>query len=145
MAKKTGIRSTPVRKARSGQEERGSQPDGASAPMTEKKVDPEAAAETGTAPDTEPAPPKEPEAEPQSVAEPTIESVRIELPLGEVAESEYLSGHVESRLKTKEQKLCMKRLLRGLQQTGAVMKDGRHVQKAGDVIRYIAEQIERVK
>ncbi len=40
----------------------------------------------------------------------------IEVPLGDVGETEYLSRHVESRLKTREQQLAMKRLLRGRRQ-----------------------------
>jgi hypothetical protein len=65
----------------------------------------------------------------------------IEIPLGEVADQEYLSRHVESRLKTREQQLAMKRLLRGLQASGATTQDGRPVQRTGDVIRWMMEQV----
>ena len=68
-------------------------------------------------------------------------TVVLEVPLGDVGEKEYLSRHVESRLKTREQRLAMKRLLRGLQQTGATTKDGRPVQRPGDVVRLLMEQI----
>jgi hypothetical protein len=66
---------------------------------------------------------------------------RFYLPLGEVGEKEYLSRHVESRLKTLEQRIAMKRLLRGLQQAGAKTKDGRPVQRPGEVVRWLLEQI----
>jgi len=65
----------------------------------------------------------------------------IEVPLGVVGNGEYLSRHVEARLKTREQQLAMKRLLRGLQQTGATTKDGRPVQRPGEVVRWMLEYI----
>ena len=89
---------------------------------------------------TEPQPgPEEPEVKPEP--EVKLETVVIELPLGEVGEKEYLSRHVESRLKTREQQQNMKRLVRGLQQSGAATKNGRPVQRAGEVIRWLMEQI----
>lgn len=65
----------------------------------------------------------------------------IELPLGDVGNREYLSRHVESRLKTQEQQLAMKRLLRGLQRTGATTKDGKPVQRPGEAVRWLLEKI----
>ena len=89
-------------------------------------------------PTPEPNPP-----EPENTRKPELatETVVIELPLGEVSEKEYLSRHVESRLRTRDQQSTMKRLLRGLQASGATTKDGRPVQRAGEAIRYMMEQI----
>lgn len=70
-----------------------------------------------------------------------IKTALVELPLGDVAQSEYLSTHVEARLKTREQQLTMKRLNRGLQALGAKTKDGRPVLRPGDVIRFLMERI----
>ncbi len=70
-----------------------------------------------------------------------VEAVLVELPLGIVGEKEYLSYHVESRLRTHDQRLAMKRLLRGLQTSGAKTEDGRPVQRQGEVIRYVLERI----
>jgi len=65
----------------------------------------------------------------------------VEVPLGEVGEKEYLSNHVEARLTTNEQRVNWKRLCRGLQQQGATTKDGRAVQRPGQVVRWILERI----
>lgn len=67
--------------------------------------------------------------------------VTVELPLGDVGEKEYLTRHVESRLKTREQQMAMKRLLRGLQNSGATTRDGRPVQRPGEAVRWWLEQI----
>jgi hypothetical protein len=70
-----------------------------------------------------------------------IETVLIELPLGKIGDQEYLSRHVESRLKTRGQQSAMKRLLRGLQASGAKTQDGRPVQRPGDTVRWLMERI----
>jgi hypothetical protein len=63
------------------------------------------------------------------------------MPLAPVSETEYLSDHVESKLRTQEQRRAMKRLLRGLQHQGAATKDGRPVQRPGEVVRWLMEQV----
>jgi len=65
----------------------------------------------------------------------------IEVPLGEVHDNEYCSSHVESRLRTPQQRRAFRRLLRGLQQTGATTESGRPISRGGDVIRWILEQV----
>lgn len=65
----------------------------------------------------------------------------IEIPLGEVTEAEYLSDHVDARLKTINQRRAFRRICRGLQQTGAKTADGRPVTRPGDVVRYLLEQV----
>jgi len=92
------------------------------------------------APAQEPHEPKRTQTNP-SEPERTIQTVEIILPLGEVGEQEYLSRHVESRLKTRKQQLAMKRLLRGLKQSGMTTADGRPVQRPGEAIRWLVEQI----
>ena len=82
------------------------------------------------------------------MAKRTIETVEveataiIEVPLGTVTESEYLSNHVESRLKGEHQKRVFRRLFRGLQERGAKTNDGRPVTRAGDVVRWLLDQVE---
>jgi polysaccharide deacetylase 2 family uncharacterized protein YibQ len=71
----------------------------------------------------------------------TEQTAIIEVPLGTVTDSEYLSNHVESRLKDKE-KLIFRRIFRGLQERGATTNDGRPVKRAGDVVRWMLDQIE---
>jgi len=110
--KKTGIKSTPAQK-----------PEAA----------PEAVAKN--------VPAQKPELETKAAPEMTAETVLLELPLGEVGGGEYLSTHVEARLRTREQRLAMKRLLRGLQKAGAKTKDGRPVQRLGEAIRWLLEQV----
>jgi hypothetical protein len=82
-----------------------------------------------------------------NMAKRTIETVEveataiIEVPLGTVTDSEYLSNHVESRLKDRE-KLIFRRIFRGLQERGATTNDGRPVKRAGDVVRWMLDQVE---
>jgi hypothetical protein len=68
-------------------------------------------------------------------------SALIEVPLGEVHDKEYCSSHVESKLRTPQQRKAFRRLLRGLQQAGATTESGRPVSRGGDVIRWILEQV----
>ena len=88
---------------------------------------------------SETSPATTPEKTPETV--PDLQAVIIECPLGAVGDAEYLSRHVESRLKTREQQLAMKRLLRGLQGSHATTRDGRPVQRYGEAVRWILEQI----
>lgn len=69
------------------------------------------------------------------------ETTMIEVPMGTVTESEYLSTHVESKLKTMPQRRAFRRILRGLQERGAATLDGRPVTRPGDVLRWMLEQI----
>ena len=132
MTKKTmEIKSTPAQKPK------------AVPPPEQPKVETE---QTPTPEEPQPSEDGATDAPPDSVPteaapEAAIATVLLELPLGEVNKGEYLSTHIEARLKTREQRLAMKRLLRGLQETGAKTKDGRPVQRPGEAIRYIAEQI----
>lgn len=73
--------------------------------------------------------------------EPHRETVIIEVPLGPVTENEYLSSHVEARFTTTQQRRTFRRLLRGLQQSGARTANGKAVQRPGDVLRWVVEQI----
>lgn len=77
----------------------------------------------------------------KTVPEAVPTTVVVELPLGDVDKGEYLSRHVESRLKTRQQQLAMKRVVRGLQKAGAATKDGRPVQRPGEMVRWLLEQI----
>jgi hypothetical protein len=73
----------------------------------------------------------------------TEQTAIIEVPLGTVTDSEYLSNHVESRLKGDHQKRVFRRLFRGLQEQGAKTNDGRPVTRAGDVVRWLLDQVEQ--
>jgi len=86
---------------------------------------------------------KQATSKPETVDQPQVApvTVLIEAPLGYVGKDEYLSRHVESRLKTREQQLAMKRVLRGLQSTGATTNDGRPVQRPGEAVRWLLEQV----
>ena len=88
---------------------------------------------------TEPIPASRQAPEPTPAPEPT--TTIIEVPLGTVGEKEPLVRHVESRLRARNQQLALKRLLRGLQETGTTLADGRPVRRPGDVIRWLMEQI----
>lgn len=94
-------------------------------------------------PEMQPEPQMELEPEPELKPDPRpkLETAVIEVPLGDIGSGEYLSRHIEGRLKTTRQQLAMKRLLRGLQQSGATTADGRPVQRPGEALRWLAEQI----
>ena len=112
--KKNGIASTPMR-----------QPEAVAAAV-------DAAGDVGETPDGN---------EAKAAVRVQTATVLVELPLGGVDSNEYLSSHVEARLKTLGQRMAMKRMLRGLQNSGAKTKDGRPVQRAGEAIRWLMEQI----
>jgi len=74
-------------------------------------------------------------------AEPVIETAMIEIPMGDVGKKEYLSRHVEARFTSERQRLQFKRVLRGLQQSGAKTANGRPVNRPGDALRWLFENI----
>jgi len=70
-----------------------------------------------------------------------VAKAQIACSLGVVGENEFLSRHVETRFATVEQRTTFKRLLRGLQHAGATTKDGRPVNRPGDVMRWMMENV----
>lgn len=72
----------------------------------------------------------------------TVEQATISVPLGPVpGEACYLSDHVEARLSTQRQRIAMRRLQHGLQESGARLADGRPVGTYGDAVRWLMERI----
>ena len=66
--------------------------------------------------------------------------VTLELPVGEVSITAYLSNHLEIGRLSQNQARGLARLRRGLAETGATLHNGRSVLSAPDVIRYVLEQ-----
>jgi hypothetical protein len=70
-----------------------------------------------------------------------ITTTEIEIPLGEVSETEYLLQHVETRLNTDQQKRAFKRVFRALEQRGATLANGRPINRPGNVLQWLMEQV----
>lgn len=63
----------------------------------------------------------------------------IEVPLGEVGPGEYAQTHVSLNLNPGHA-MALKRLRRGLYDTGATLKDGKMISSNADAIRYLLDQ-----
>lgn len=66
----------------------------------------------------------------------------IELPLSSVLTSGYVSKHADVKL-TRKQCLTLRAVLRGLEDRGAVLENGRPVNNVTRAVQYILEQIEQ--
>lgn len=73
-------------------------------------------------------------------AEQQESTVLIEAPIGALVEGDYKPRHV-SIILFGEQQIAMKRLFRGMDETGARLKNGRRVSSNADVVRYLLEQV----
>ena len=67
-------------------------------------------------------------------------TVLIEAPVGALVEGDYRPRHV-SIILFGEQQSAMKRLFRGMDETGSRLKNGRRVSSNADAIRYLLEQV----
>jgi hypothetical protein len=79
---------------------------------------------------------------------PIPQSVTISVPIGfvplnQVREQRYhLTAHVELQLLSLPQRVALRRLQIGLDQSGARLADGRRVVKNVDALRWVLEQVE---
>ncbi|MBI2424183.1 MAG: hypothetical protein HYV27_15235 [Candidatus Hydrogenedentes bacterium] len=69
-----------------------------------------------------------------------LERRMVEVPMAVETEG-YVSGHVEVQLRTREQKLALKRVTVALKESGARLVNGRVVDNGGDAIRWLLEQL----
>jgi hypothetical protein len=95
----------------------------------------------GEARPAEPTPEAQPPEAPPELKPAEITVAEISLPLAGFDPTEYCTRHIESRLNTEQQRQTFKRLYRGLQQQGKTLLNGRPVNRAGDVLRWIMEQV----
>lgn len=66
----------------------------------------------------------------------------IELPLSSISTSGYVSKRADVKL-TRKQCLTLRAVLRGLEDRGAVLENGRPVNNVTQAVQYILEQIEQ--
>lgn len=64
----------------------------------------------------------------------------IELPLSPIMTTGYISKRADVQL-TREQCLTLRSILRGLQDDGAVLKNGRAVNSIAQAIQYVLERV----
>lgn len=94
---------------------------------------PEAAAEAA------PQPP--PTTEIRKLPAPKLRKVRIEAQLAPLFEQAYRPTHVEARLDPAQARV-LRRLLDGLDQAGARLRNGRRVGSPADSVRWLLEQLD---
>jgi len=68
-----------------------------------------------------------------------LAGLTIELPLGSVCSSAYLSRHVDGHLDA-TQRMALRQIQNGLDAHGARLKNGRYVQSGIDAVRWVLEQ-----
>jgi hypothetical protein len=66
----------------------------------------------------------------------------IEVPIGEIDESAYVSSYVQAQL-NKTQSASLKRIWAGLDEVGERLANGRRVVSHADVIRWLLERAAR--
>ncbi len=91
-----------------------------------------------------------PATEPATISQemdPAPSTVSIDVPLGQVdldqvaAGKLHLSRHVEIGRLTHDQKLALRRLQRGLDQSGARLANGKRIGSNADAVRWLLEQV----
>ncbi len=71
----------------------------------------------------------------------TEKTVSIQLPVGELGSGYGGTNRVDVQRMTPKQKRTLRRVLRGLEDSGARMADGRPVRTAQDVFKYILDRV----
>lgn len=70
-------------------------------------------------------------------------SVVVELPVANLPESHgNIPQRIDAGFLTRQQGVALKRLLRGLDDAGARLQNGKRITHKTDVIRYLLEQVE---